>query len=224
MDFTAINEERQRLERVRQEYLDGLALRRLRCWASTGACLSIGGVDVSPLSARTYADLTIAGNRLMTGGDLRAGDLFGYIWRHCADYAPAARLGWRGRFRRWRLMRKLARMPWPVLLEGCAAHRDDAFEDSAGDARATPCYRSSPPVPMVVSQVEAAAARYGADPQAVADWPLRVVMQLARCHNLRTVPGFIAQKPDGLKAAEASILELEDLRTQLVREAMGGLN
>ena len=172
---------------------------RLLPWASAVG-IRIGEFTVAPLCLRSLADLELAGNAFICGGDPIEGDIAAYIWRHMPQFMPSTNSS--------DFVKRIAKVTdVDELIAGVYAHLTAAFEEtpaeSTFDGHSTK--NRLPSIPSVAAICDEYGAAYGIDPQDVADIDLRIVFQCCRAQRIRN--GAKYAEPKQLRAAKSQFLK-----------------
>ena len=173
---------------------------RILPWTSAPA-FEIGSFLVNPISLRSMADLTVAGNAFFTGDAPTEGDLVAYIWRHHPEYSPDADPS--------NLITEIAELETLDQLSlDTVQHLNTAFEESPNHERFGGALKqnSLPAVAPIAAICHEYGAAYGVDPRDVADIDLRVVFQC--CRAIRTSQTDVKYlEPEKLRKAKSEFLK-----------------
>lgn len=173
---------------------------RLHPWSSAPT-YTIGSFEVGPLTLRSQLDLQLAGNALVTGDEITAGDLAAYIWRHHADFGDDSKC---------KAFTKSISDATGIdeIIEDCFEHYTSAFEETPNGAGFGGTHHNStlPAIPPVAHLCDEYGAAYGIDPREVADIDLRIVFQACRAIRMRT-HGTKYLEPKKLREAKSAFLK-----------------
>jgi hypothetical protein len=173
---------------------------RILPWTSAPA-FEIGSFLVNPLSLRSMADLTIAGNAFFTDETPNEGDLIAYIWRHHPEYSPGANPS--------NLITEIAEFDSLEQLSlDTVKHLNTAFEESPNHVNFGGASRQNglPAVAPIAAICHEYGAAYGVNPREVADIDLRIVFQC--CRAIRMSKSDVKYlEPEKLRKAKSDFLK-----------------
>lgn len=177
---------------------------RLLAWSSVGLSGSIAGVEVRPLTARAWIDLRLAGNPVVTTGNIEATDIYNYIWRNSHRYCTGRRVK---RLKR-AIMKAVKKSDDFEVYSQVLDHLRAAFSETPKACTKGGVSRSNviEAVEGIVGAIDEVAHRYGQDPEAVCDWPLSRIFQLQKAMRLATVPDYKLLEPDSIRSIKREIL------------------
>tara|TARA_R110000744_G_scaffold373363_1_gene485495 strand:+ start:410 stop:1021 length:612 start_codon:yes stop_codon:yes gene_type:complete len=174
---------------------------RLLPWGSATECL-VGEFIIKPLCFRSYVDLSLAQNAILTKKKVSEGDVIAYIWRHDKEYSPTGDPS--------KVIEKVAKMESVTdLIKGIAKHLNDAFEEPPA-----PDYFSDKteennrlyPIPIVAGLCHEYGAAYGINPTEVADIDIRIIFQCIRARRISTENAEYLE-PKRLRQAKSDFLK-----------------
>lgn len=172
---------------------------RLLPWASAVG-IRIGEFTVAPLCLRSLADLELAGNAFICGGDPIEGDIAAYIWRHMPDFMPSADSS--------DFIKRIAKVKdVEDLIAGIYSHLSCSIEETpaASSFGGISKKNSLPAIPSIAALCDEYGAAYGIDPQDVADIDMRIVFQCCRAQRIRN--GEKYAEPKQLRAVKSQFLK-----------------
>ncbi len=146
------------------------------------------GIEVLPITPRTWTMLTASGSRFMLGGQPMEGDIRNYLWFHSRLFkvprwvASASWLKWFALLRFNVMLHRQKDVNWycaTVALAGSsiAGILDEAMADAAkgGAGSPGPC--------LEAQLIHVCAKEYGWSPERTRETPLRYMFQYVRCMN-----------------------------------------
>lgn len=170
------------LNRKIQEYRSAVIDRRARAFVD---CPDYAlGLELKPLTPKTWTMLHATGNRLICGGQPLEGDLRNYIWFHSENYTIGGRFA---KLRKWSallrfniMLRRRQSSDWYVAclaLMGTELARiiNDTLADAPKGGNPT-----SPGPCMEAQFIGLFAKEYGWNPEYTREQPLRKLFQLRR--------------------------------------------
>ena len=171
---------------------------RLLPWASAVG-IRIGEFTVAPLCLRSLADLELAGNAFICGGDPIEGDIAAYIWRHIPEFMPSTDSS--------DFIKRIAKVKdVEDLIAGIYSHLSCSIEETpaASSFGGISKKNSLPAIPSIAALCDEYGAAYGIDPQDVADIDMRIVFQCCRAQRIRN--GEKYAEPKRLRTAKSDFL------------------
>ncbi len=171
---------------------------RLLPWASAVG-IRIGEFTVAPLCLRSLADLELAGNAFICGGDPIEGDIAAYIWRHMPEFMPSTDSS--------DFIKRIAKVKdVEDLIAGIYSHLSCSIEETpaASSFGGISKKNSLPAIPSIAALCDEYGAAYGIDPQDVADIDMRIVFQCCRAQRIRN--GEKYAEPKRLRTAKSDFL------------------
>lgn len=155
----------------------------------------VAGIEVLPLTPRTWSMLYAVGSPFAHGGPISADAILTYLWFHSPSYAHAGVQGWQIRkrealrpfllrltqpWRKWLLLKPVphrARAAISMAGEEIKALLNEAFADAdSGNGRP-----GKPVATLEAFMIHNFALRYQWTPERTRNVPLRQLFQLLRC-------------------------------------------
>lgn len=172
------------LQQAIAEYRTATSARRARSFVDCGDCAA--GINVLPITPRTWTMLHATGNRLICGGQPMEGDVRNYLWFHSPLFttgALARPLKWFALLRFSALLHRNKDEDWycatlALITADLAAIVEEAVADapSSGEGGAPgPCFEAQ--------LIHIISAAYHWSPEYIREQPLRKLMQYVRCIN-----------------------------------------
>lgn len=155
----------------------------------------IVGIEVQPITPRTFSMLLATGNRFIVGGNPGEGDVRTYVWFHSAGYSHCGVAGWQKRkANALRPLTMLLTQPWRKWIgipqsvgryaAGLALAINDVnalVEEAFADSAARTGNPGAPLATLEAQLVHGFAAEYNWAPERTRNTPLRQLFQLHRC-------------------------------------------
>ena len=109
--------------------------REVRDYAMLGLPHEVCGIQIRPLTLRSYMLLSFVRNPFIVGGEMNLEDAAQFLWLLSVNYLPPSGgfvQRFKSFFRRKRLMRKIAVIPDGELLDGIEEFIEEMFMDCPG--------------------------------------------------------------------------------------------
>lgn len=176
---------------------------RLKAFSSIGLASDLLGIKCNRLTARAWIDLRLVKNGILMGSPTQIA-VCQYIYRVHFAYPLT---GWQKFKVERHVSRRWKRSPINLLGE-VYDHLKAAFaeEPESVGAGATQSNKIEG-VEGVVSSIDEVAARYGQDPDVIAEKPLAKIFALQKASRLATIPGYNLSEPKDLQDFKTAHME-----------------